>query len=95
MANAAFGASSLQVEAGRYLLDNVFLTGVYQRGYCADPTLPVNSRGVRVEVGLPKDVTLEGFVEDRCTREGFRGLGGLSLQLARIWGFSLFREWSY
>ena len=95
MANAAFGASSLQVEAGRYLLDNVFLTGVYQRGYCADPTLPVNSRGVRVEVGLPKDVTLEGFVEDRCTREGFRGLGGLSLQLARIWGFSLFREWGY
>ena len=95
VANAAFGASSLQVEAGRYLLDNVFLTGVYQRGYCADPTLPVNSRGVRVEVGLPKDVTLEGFVEDRCTREGFRGLGGLSLQLARIWGFSLFREWSY
>lgn len=95
MANAAFGASSLQVEAGRYVLDNVFLTGVYQRGYCADPTLPVNSRGVRVEVGLPKDVTLEGFVEDRCTREGFRGLGGLSLQLARIWGFSLFREWGY
>lgn len=91
----AFGATSLQVEAGRYVLDNVFLTGVYQRGYCADPTLPVNSRGVRVEVGLPRDVTLEGFLEDRCTREGFRGLGGLSLQLARIWGFSLFREWGY
>lgn len=95
VANAAFGTSSLQVEAGRYVLDNVFLTGVYQRGYCADPTLPVNSRGVRVEVALPKDVTLEGFAEDRCTREGFRGLGGLSLQLARIWGFSLFREWGY
>lgn len=95
VANTAFGASSLQVEAGRYVLDNVFLTGVYQRGYCADPTLPVNSRGVRVEVALPKDVTLEGFAEDRCTREGFRGLGGLSLQLARIWGFSLFREWGY
>lgn len=95
VANAAFGASSLQVEAGRYVLDNVFLTGVYQRGYCADPTLPVNSRGVRVEVALPKDVTLEGFAEDRCTREGFRGLGGLSLQLARIWGLSVFREWSY
>lgn len=95
VANTAFGTSSLQVEAGRYVLDNVFLTGVYQRGYCADPTLPVNSRGVRVEVALPKDVTLEGFAEDRCTREGFRGLGGLSLQLARIWGFSLFREWGY
>ncbi len=95
LANAAFGASSLQVEVGKYLLDNIFLTGVYQRGFCADPTLPVSSGAVRVEVGLPRDVTLEGFLEDRCTREGFQGLGGLSLQLAQIWGFSLYREWGY
>lgn len=94
-AGAAFGASSLQVEVGWYLLDDVFFTGVYQRGFCADPTLPVSSGGVRVELGMPKDVTLEGFYEGRCTRERYRGLGDLSLELARIWGFSFFREWGY
>ena len=94
-ANAAFGASSLQVEAGWYVMDDVFLTGVWQRGFCADPTLPVNSGGVRVEVEMPKDVKLEGFLEGRCTRERYRGLGDLSLELANIWGFSFFREWGY
>ena len=94
-AGAAFGASSLQVEVGWYLLDDVFFTGVYQRGFCADPTLPVSSGGVRVEVGMPRDVTLEGFYEGRCTRERYHGLGDLSLELARIWGFSFFREWGY
>ena len=94
-ANAAFGASSLQVEVGWYVGENVFLTGVYQRAFCADPTLPVGSGGVRVEVGMPRDMKLEGFVEGRCTRERYRGLGDLSLKLSRIWGFSLFREWGY
>lgn len=94
-ANAAFGASSLQVEVGWYFGENVFLTGVYQRGFCTDPTVPVGSGGVRVEVGMPRDVKLEGFLEGRCTRERYRGLGDLSLKLARIWGFSLFREWGY
>ena len=94
-ANAAFGVSSLQVELGWYILQNVFLTGVYQRGLCADPTLPVGSGGVRVEVEMPRDVTLEGFVEGRCTRQRYRGLGDLSLELARIWGFQIFREWGY
>ena len=94
-ANAAFGASSLQVEVGWYVGENVFLTGVYQRALCADPTLPVGSGGVRVEVGMPRDVKLEGFLEGRCTRERYRGLGDLSLKLSRIWGFSLFREWGY
>ena len=94
-ANAAFGASSLQVEVGWYVLDDVFLTGVYQRGFCSDPTLPVSSGGVRVEMEMPRDVTLEGFLEGRCTRERYRGLGDLSLELARIWGFSLYREWGY
>ena len=94
-ANAAFGASSLQVELGWYVLENVFLTGVYQRGFCADPALPVGSGGVRVEVGMPKNVMLEGFFEGRCTRQRYRGLGDLSLELSRIWGFQIFREWGY
>lgn len=94
-ANAAFGASSLQVELGWYVLENVFLTGVYQRRFCADPTLPVGSGGVRVEVEMPRDVTLEGFLEGRCTRQRYRGLGDLSLELARIWGVQIFREWGY
>ncbi len=94
-ANAAFGASSLQVELGWYVWERVFLTGVYQRGFCADPTLPVGSGGVRVEVEMPRDVTLEGFLEGRCTRQRYRGLGDLSLELARIWGLQIFREWGY
>ncbi len=94
-ASAAFGASSLQVEAGWYALDNVFLTGVYQRGFCADPTLPASSGGFRVEVGMPGDATLEGFLEGQCTRRRRRGLGADALDLAQIWGISLFREWGY
>ena len=95
LASAVFGASSVQVEAGRYILDDLFLTAVYQRGFCADPTLPVNSGSVRFEMGMPRDVRLEGFLEGRCTREGYRGLGETALSLERIWGFSLFREWGY
>ena len=94
-ATTAIGADAVQVEAGLYLSDEVFLAGLFQRGACADPTSATNSWGVRVEVQAPQDVTLEGFLEDRCTREGFRGLGDLSFQLAKVWGFSLFREWGY
>ena len=95
LASAVFGTSSVKVEAGRYVLDDLFLTAVYQRGFCADPTLPVNSGAVRFEMGMPRDVRFEGFLEGRCTREGYRGLGETALALERIWGFSLFREWGY
>ena len=94
-ASAAFGASSLQLEVGKYLLDDLFLTGVFQRGFCTDPTLPRNSGGLRLEVGMPRDVRLEGFVEGRCTRERYRGLGDASLALENIWGFLMFREWGF
>ena len=95
LATTALGASSLQVELGRYLRDDVFLIGVYRRAYCADPTVPVSSGGLRLEVALPRDVTMESFLEGRCTRQQYRGLDDISLQLARIWGFSFFREWGY
>ena len=91
----ALGASSVQVELGWYVLENIFLTGVYQRGFCADPTLPVASGGVRVEVAMPAEVRLEGFMEGRCTRQRYRGFGDLSLELSRIWGVEFFREWGY
>lgn len=93
-ANALIGGA-VQIEAGTYLSDEVFLAGLFQRGSCADPTSVANSWGLRMEVEVPKDVVLEGFLEDRCTREGFRGLGDLSFQVAKIWGFSLYREWGY
>ncbi|MCY4572465.1 MAG: translocation/assembly module TamB domain-containing protein [Gemmatimonadetes bacterium] len=95
LATTALGTSSVQVEVGRYLRDDVFLIGVYRRGYCADPTIPVSSGGMRVEVALPGAMTMESFFEGRCTREQYRGLDDISLQLARIWGFSFFREWGY
>lgn len=94
-ASTAFGASSLQLEVGKYVLDDVFLTGVFQRGFCSDPTLPRNSGGLRIEVGMPRDVRLQGFMEGRCTRERYQGLGDASLALENIWGFLLFREWGY
>lgn len=95
LATTALGASSLQVEVGRYLPGDIFLIGVYRRGYCADPTIPVSSGGMRIEVSLPRAVTMESFYEGRCTREQYRGLDDISLQLARIWGFSFLREWGY
>ncbi|NNF29215.1 MAG: translocation/assembly module TamB [Gemmatimonadetes bacterium] len=94
-ASTALASGAVQVEAGVYVSDEVFLAGLFQRGACADPTSVTNSWGLRVEMQVPRDVTLEGFLEDRCTREGFRGLGDLSFQLAKVWGFSLFREWGY
>ncbi len=94
-ATSPLGPASLEVEVGWYVLRRAFLTGVYQRGFCADPTVPVSSGGVRLEVELPRDVVLEGFLEGRCTRERYRGLGDISLELAHIWGFSFFREWGY
>ena len=94
-ASTAFTRAAVQVEAGVYVSDEVFLAGLFQRGACADPTSVTNSWGLRVEMQVPQDVTLEGFLEDRCTRDGFRGLGDLSFQLAKVWGFSLFREWGY
>ena len=95
LATSPLGPASLEVEVGWYVLRRAFLTGVYQRGFCADPTVPVSSGGVRLEVELPRDVVLEGFLEGRCTRERYRGLGDISLELAHIWGFSFFREWGY
>lgn len=95
LATTPLGPASFEVEVGWYALPNVFLTGVYQRGFCAEPTVPVSSGGMRVEVELPRDVILEGFLEGRCTRERYRGLGDISLELAHIWGFSFFREWGY
>ena len=94
-ARSTLGQGAVQIEAGLYVSDDVFLAGLFERGSCADPTSVSNSWGVRVEVQVPKDAILEGFLEDRCTREGFRGLGDLSFELAKVWGFSLYREWGY
>ncbi len=94
---AVFGSGgSLQVEAGRYLSDQVFLSGLYQRGgSCADPAKQASSIGLRGEFQVSDEVVLESFWEDRCARDGFRGLGDLSFAQAKIWGFSLFRKWGY
>lgn len=94
-AATALGTTSVQVEVGWYVRDDIFFTGVFQRGFCADPTVPVSSGGARVEVELPRDVNLEVFLEGRCTRDRYRGLGDASLELAHIWGFLFFREWGY
>ncbi len=94
-ASSVFGSSSLQVEAGRRLSDDVYLTGVYRRGYCSDRTLPVNSGGVRMQVYLPRETIFEGFLESSCTRAGYRGIRDISAELQGIWGVLFLREWSY
>lgn len=83
-------AAATQVEAGWYLRQNVFVSMLVR---------PLSSRapiaGVRADWQLGDVWTVEGFVEDRFSRDPVVGFDELGYGLAPIFGFFLYRDWGY
>lgn len=84
-----------QIELGQYVLDDVFLAVVLRplTGLAAGSQNQIP--GARVEWRFSDDWTLEGFVEDRFYRQGVSGFGDLGVDLSKILGLSLYRQWAY
>lgn len=83
-----------EIEMGRYVGDNVFLSVVLRPltgSNSTRRTLP----GARVEWRFEQYWSLRGFLEDRLTRPGGSGFGELDNNFARVFGLSLFRDWGY
>ena len=92
------GIGSAQLEAGRYIGDNVFVALVVQTsgGPSEDISAASLVRGVRVEFALSDDYFVEGFFEDRFLRSALSGLGSAAVDIGdRIVGVLVFREWGY
>ncbi len=88
------GLVDTQVELGQYLTENVFLALVLRplRGIGGSQAqIP----GARVEWRFTDLWTFNAYVEDRFGREGVYTFGELGLQVNRIFGLELFREWGY
>jgi autotransporter translocation and assembly factor TamB len=83
---------SAQVEAGRYLSDDVFVVVILQPpGEGRTNTIG----GVRIEWALTNSYNLEAFVEDRLLRSGSGLLGVQDLGGEQLYGVLLLREWGY
>jgi hypothetical protein len=83
-----------QVEVGQYLRENLFLALVLRplRGIGGTQAqLP----GARLEWRFSDTWTMEGYVEDRFGRQGVFTFGQAGLQVSRIFGIELYREWGY
>ncbi len=83
-----------QVELGQYVTDNVFLALVLRplRGIGGSQAqIP----GARLEWRFTDLWTFNAYIEDRFGREGVYTFGELGLQVNRILGLELFREWGY
>jgi len=90
--------SNAQLEAGRYLGDDVFVVLVFSTPTdqaAGDEGGVSFLRGVRVEWALSDEYFLEGFVEDLFLRSGTAGLGAAGLDGVQVVGMYLFREWGY
>ena len=80
--------ANTRIELGRYLSPRLFLA--YTQRLASAGT----GAGVRLEWRLNPTYTLELFAEDRFARSTVVGLSQ-ALEARRIYGFFLFREWSY
>ena len=79
--------SNTKLEVGRYFGDDVYL--VYSQPLSTAGYRP----GVRLEWRFMPTLTAEFFAEDRFARNPSFGIENSDLK--RVWGFFLFREWSY
>lgn len=86
------GLSSAQLEAGRYLGEEVFVVAVV-RPFADQEVNPWG--GLRVEWALTDAYTLEAFIEDRFLRSGTGLFGIQDFGAEQIYGVFLFREWGY
>ncbi|CAN5733104.1 hypothetical protein BH23GEM11_BH23GEM11_00770 [soil metagenome] len=88
------GLVDTQVELGQYVTDNIFLALVLRplRGIGGSQAqIP----GARVEWRFTDLWTFNAYVEDRFGREGVFTFGEAGLQVNRIFGLELFRDWGY
>ena len=91
-----FGLSGAQVELGRYIGDDVFVVMVIRRRGAELSSDANLIRGVRVEVALADEGTLELLWEDRFLRSGGNAFGASGLfEDDRVLGFVLFGEWGF
>ena len=96
LAGVGGAVGSTQVELGQYLTEDIFVSAIFRPltgvGQGDDNRNPW--RGVRAEWQLGDVWTLEGFFEDRFTRETV-SFGALGEDFAEIYGLFLYREWGY
>ncbi|MEX2281593.1 MAG: translocation/assembly module TamB [Gemmatimonadota bacterium] len=81
--------ANTQLELGRYWAPNVFM--VYSRRLGTSAT---GLGGVRMEWRFHPTYTMEAFAEDRFARGTSIGIEN-SAAFRKVYGFFLFREWSY
>lgn len=83
-----------QIEVGQYVAEELYLAMVLRPlgGLGSGQTqIP----GARLEWRFTDTWTFEAFVEDRFGREGVYSFGDAGLQLSRIFGIEIYREWGY
>jgi autotransporter translocation and assembly factor TamB len=80
--------ANTQLEVGRYMRENWFL--VYSQRLGADAVMP----GVRLEWRFHPTFTAQMFAEDRFARSPSLGIEQ-SATFRKVFGFFLFRDWSY
>jgi hypothetical protein len=88
------GLVDTQVELGQYLSDNVFLALVL-RPLQGIGGSQAQIPGARLEWRFSDLWTLNAYLEDRFGREGVYTFGEAGLQVNRIFGLEIFREWGY
>lgn len=94
----AESAAWTEVELGQYVRDDVFvaiqLRPLYRVGSStARPRGPL--AGVRMEWTLGDLWTVEGFLEDRFSRNRHPGFANLALDTELVAGFFVYQEWGY
>ena len=95
------GIGSGQLEAGRYLGDDVFVALILRNpsdasGAGESTTGASVLRGIRIEWALSDNYYGELFVEDRFLRSALAGQGSTAIDDGdKIVGFLVFREWGY
>jgi hypothetical protein len=84
-----------QIEMGQYLSENVFLAVMLRPLTGLGGSTHNQIPGARVEWRFSDHWTTEAFVEDRFARQGVSGFGELGFTLSKVFGFALYRQWSY
>ncbi|MCJ7629729.1 MAG: translocation/assembly module TamB, partial [Longimicrobiales bacterium] len=80
-----------QVEIGQYLTENIF-AALHWRPWA---TSQGRFAALRLETRFSDSWTLEGYWEDRLLRSGLWAGRDLGLNLDKVFGFFLYRQWGY
>jgi autotransporter translocation and assembly factor TamB len=87
--------AATQFELGQYLADDIFVALLLRPLSSFGEGGQSQFSGARVEWRFADLWTVEGFVEDRFSREGLSGFRELGFTTAKTMGLLLYREWGY